>query len=126
MTRRRALQPGFREQLRNPQSKDLRQTGQRREPRIRRALRFLATRRPPGFDELDLVLGHPGAECQRLLRETSFLAQAPQRGAQLLRSGLTPRHSAMVLTSIHRLTLCVCSCLWIPSGIDVTRVCGRA
>ena len=29
-------------------------------------------------------------------------------------------------TSIHRLTLCVCLCLWIPSGIDVTRVCGHA
>ena len=33
---------------------------------------------------------------------------------------------AVDLASIHRLTLCVCSCLWIPSGIDVTRVCGHA
>ena len=34
--------------------------------------------------------------------------------------------TVILLTSIHRLTLCVCLCLWIPSGIDVTRVCGHA
>ncbi len=42
----------------------------------------------------------------------------------VLMKGLTCRQ--LVLTSIHRLTLCVCLCLWIPSGIDVTRVCGHA